>query len=182
MSATAIAELSAALTEVADAVRPEHLGGRTPCAAFDTAALLGHLAGSLAMCERAARKLAGPLPAVGSTAKEVADAARSVGTAWQLAQAPLGDTDMGFGRMPAALAVTITVQELGLHGWDLARAIGHPYRISEETEQTVLEAVEEFAARARASRSYGPALRLSPNTPALLRALAASGRSPFWTG
>jgi uncharacterized protein (TIGR03086 family) len=177
----AIAELSDVLTVTADAVRPGQLDARTPCVGFTIGDLLGHLAAFLARSERAARKLSEPLPAGDSGPAAVTVAARAVGAAWQLPSALLGTTDMGFGEMPAELAAMITVQELGLHGWDLAVAAGRPYRLTEPTGQAVLEAVEGFAARARASGSYGPPLHVSPNAPVLQRALAAGGRSPSWS-
>jgi uncharacterized protein (TIGR03086 family) len=177
----AIAELADALTATAGAVQAGQLDARTPCADFTVGDLLGHLAGFLARSQRAARKLSEPLPAEGTGPGAVAVAARALGVAWQSADVLLGTTDMGFGPMPAEAAAVITVQELGLHGWDLAVATGSPYRLSEQTGRAVLEAVEGFAARARASGSYGPALHLSPNATALQRALAASGRSPSWS-
>ncbi len=248
-SVAAIAELSAALADVADAVRPGHLGERTPCSRFSVAGLLGHLTYSLRSCERAARKDTAPdtrdttdttgatgttgatavpdfpagtvlpfLPAgapapapdlapdlapdpaqgrrhgtppgaAPASARDVAAASRRTGAAWQRPEALLGTTEFGLvpgrGRgpekLPAAFAVMVTVQELGLHGWDLARSIGLPFRVSQETGRVLVEAVGVFAARARSSGSYGPALDLSPNAPALLRALAASGRSPSWS-
>jgi uncharacterized protein (TIGR03086 family) len=207
-SVAAIAELSAALADVADAVRPGHLGERTPCSRFSVAGLLAHLAYSLGSCERAARKDAafdtargaqpGAAPATArdvtrdvapSTARDVAAASRRTGAAWQRPEALLGSTEFalvpgrarGPEKLPAAFAVLVTVQELGLHGWDLASSIGLPFRVSQETGRVLVEAVGVFAARARPSGSYGPALDVSPNAPALLRALAASGRSPSWS-
>lgn len=191
-SVAAIAELSAALADVADAVRPRHLGERTPCSRFSVAGLLGHLAYSLESCERAAHKAAAQDTAHGTApvaAKDVAAASRRTGAAWQRPEALLGTTEFGLvpgrgrgpERLPAAFAVMVTVQELGLHGWDLARSIGLSFRVSPETGQVLVEAVGAFAARARSSGGYGPALDLSPNAPALLRALAASGRSPSWS-
>nr|BBM95952.1 hypothetical protein [Streptomyces sp.] len=176
----AIAELTDALTATVGAVQTGQLDGRTPCPDFTVGDLLGHLAEFLARSQRAARKL-GVLSAEGSGPEAVAAAARALGVAWQPGDALLGTTDMGFGPMPAELAAVITIQELGLHGWDLAVATGSPYRLSEPTGRAVLEAVVSFSPRARASGSYGPALHLSPNAPALQRALAASGRSPSWS-
>ncbi|MDA5142608.1 TIGR03086 family metal-binding protein [Streptomyces sp. AD681] len=175
-----ITELADVLTVTAEAVRPEQLEARTPCTDFTVGRLLDHLASFLARSQGAARKIPQPWPAGGSDPASVAAAARTVGAVWQTPGALVGTTDLGFGPVPADLAVLITVQELGLHGWDLAVATGSPYRLSKPAGQAVLEAVEGFAAGARASGSYGPPLHLSPNAPALQRALGTSGRSPSW--
>ncbi|MEV6107923.1 hypothetical protein AB0M28_24945 [Streptomyces sp. NPDC051940] len=70
----------------------------------------------------------------------------------------------------------ITLQELALHGWDLARAVGRPYQVS-GAAAAVLAVVEQIAEQARATGGYGPAIAAPAGADAFARALAASGRA-----
>ncbi|GAA1226768.1 TIGR03086 family metal-binding protein [Kitasatospora nipponensis] len=180
---TAIQEFAAAFAETASAVRAEQLSARTPCEKFTVAELLDHLAGVLPSSERAARKqpqsTAGdPAPV---TPAAVAEYAINVAVAWADPAAYEGLTEFGPGEMPADFAAAITLQELALHGWDLAGATGRRFRVGEDSANTVLAVVEQIAANARATGAYGEPVAVSADASAFDRALAVSGRNPGWS-
>ena len=83
--------------------------------------------------------------------------------------------------MPAPVMAAVALDELVVHGWDLAVATGQEYRGDDESARRSLE----FAAsvgddpEARAGL-YGPAVPVPDDAPVLDRLLGATGRDPRW--
>ncbi|MGW1881405.1 TIGR03086 family metal-binding protein [Streptomyces sp. NPDC001970] len=175
-------ELATAVAEAARAVRPEQLEDRTPCEKFTVAELLGHLGGTLADSQRAARKQPRPdeQPSASFTPEDVAGVALAAAAAWAEPAAYEGTTVFGPGEMPAEFAAAITLEELALHGWDLARATGRGFPVTAGTGQAVLGIVEQIAEQARSNGGFGPPLEAPADASPFDRALAASGRDPIW--
>ncbi|MFE0460469.1 TIGR03086 family metal-binding protein [Kitasatospora sp. NPDC058965] len=180
---TAMTELAALFARTAAAVPADRLTAGTPCERFTVAELLTHLGSVLPDSARAAAKLprTGAPGAVTEPAAVAASAERAA-EAWLRPDAMTGDTDFGPGVIPASIAAAVTLQELGLHGWDLARATGQPFEVSEQAGTELLGAVERIADQARANGGYGPALTAPAGAGAFDRALALSGRAPDWRG
>ncbi|MFJ3304242.1 TIGR03086 family metal-binding protein [Streptomyces sp. NPDC086549] len=181
----AIRECAAAVAATASGIREEQLVDRTPCEKFTVAELLDHLGATLDSAARAARKEAQPRP--GGTVPAVspgalADSADRAARAWSDPAAYEGTAEFGPGELPAAFAASITLHELALHGWDLARATGQSFAVSEETARIALGVVEQIADQARGNGGYGPAVSVPADAPAFQRALGASGRNPGWHG
>ncbi|WP_371670165.1 TIGR03086 family metal-binding protein [Streptomyces sp. NBC_00289] len=180
----AIRKCADAVAATVSAIRSEQLGGRTPCEKFTVAELLEHLGGTLSASARAARKESGSggdaAPAMSPA--DVAEAAERAAVAWADPAAYEGVTEFGPGEMPAAFAATVTLEELAVHGWDLARATGRPFALGEQTARAALGAVEQIAEHARATGGFGPPVPVSVDAPAFHRALGASGRNPEWSG
>ena len=179
---TTIEEVATAFAAITETVRPEQLALRTPCEQYTVEELLTHLSGVFPASARAARKEpqadAQPAP---SDPASVAESARRAAASWAEPSALDGTTEFGPGAMPAEFAAAITLQELALHGWDLATATGRPFRLGENTGLLVLKVVEQLAEQARSNGAYGPAVEVRTDAPAFDRALAASGRSPEWS-
>ncbi|MFG2845906.1 TIGR03086 family metal-binding protein [Kitasatospora sp. NPDC048296] len=176
---TAMQEFATAFAHTAAAIRDDQLGHRTPCQSFTVAELLGHVGQVLASSERAARKQPQSAAAPAAPA-EVAETARRAVAAWAEPTAYQGTTEFGPGEMPADFAAAVTLQELALHGWDLARATGQPFGAGENASKAVLAVVEQLAEAARANGGYGPPVAVPAGASAFDRALAASGRNPGW--
>ncbi|GAA3782327.1 TIGR03086 family metal-binding protein [Streptomyces chiangmaiensis] len=178
----AIRECADAVAATATGISVEQLDDRTPCEKFTVAELLDHLGGALSSSVRAARKEPQPGDAVppAMSPDALAKAAALAAAAWADPAAYQGVTEFGPGEMPAAFAAAITLQELALHGWDLARATNRPFALSEDTSRVALGVVEQIADQARATGGYGAPLPVSAAAPAFHRALAASGRNPEW--
>jgi uncharacterized protein (TIGR03086 family) len=179
---TALTELAELFAATTARITPEQLDHPTPCAEFTVGKLLTHLGGVLPDSERAARKQPRPAePAAALTEPAaVGESARRATAAWLEPSALDGTTEFGPGELPAGFAAAVTLQELALHGWDLARATGAEYRLSEPTAETVLAVVEQVAEQARATGGYGPAVAVPTTVGAFERALAVSGRNPGW--
>ncbi|MFF1903806.1 TIGR03086 family metal-binding protein [Kitasatospora sp. NPDC058218] len=184
--------LARAATEaarLAHGVRPEHLDGPTPCAEFDTRALVNHwvLYTSHGLEHRARRE---PLPPELTERDFTADPAWADAYAAQLDRAVAawadpavweGDVDLGGTAMPATAIARMLIKELVVHGWDVARATGQRAEVADDLAATVLGVVEEYAEIYRQYGGFAAPAALPADSSLFDRALAASGRDPLWT-
>ncbi|MEV7384604.1 MULTISPECIES: TIGR03086 family metal-binding protein [unclassified Streptomyces] len=175
-----IRECADAVTATVAGVRDEQLQEPTPCAKFTVADLVEHLTETLLTAERAARREAPSDEAPAGSPSALVDAVGRTAAAWSDAAAYEGTTKFGEWEMPAVVVASITLQELAVHGWDLARATGRPFSLGEDTGRLVLDAVEQIADQVRGNGGYGPPVAVPADAPAFRRALATSGRDPEW--
>jgi uncharacterized protein (TIGR03086 family) len=115
------------------AVRPEHLTLPTPCTEFDVRSLLGHIVAVLDRVAAVGRgEDATQLPIV---VEGIADdgwlAAYDAGVAdvraaWSDDGLLDREVRLPWATLPGSMVVSIYAQELTVHGWDLAAAIGAP--------------------------------------------------------
>ncbi|MFD3457742.1 TIGR03086 family metal-binding protein [Streptomyces sp. NPDC058691] len=186
-----LTEAAAEAARIARGVRPgpEQLAAPTPCADWDTRALLNHwiLYTSHGLEHRALRK---PLPEELTARDFTADPDWAHAYAEQLDRAVAawadpavweGEIDLGPARMPAAEIASMIVKELAVHGWDVARATGQEYRCGEGLGELVLGVVDRHAEVYRRYDGFAAPVPLpGPGAaPAFDRALALSGRTPW---
>lgn len=181
---------AAQVARVADGVRDEHLGLPTPCTDWSVADLLQHLLELTTAFTAAARKAAlpedGAAQATGLPADWREQLVRHLDVlvaAWREPAAWQGETEAGGVTMPADVTAAVAVDELVLHGWDLARATGQPF----ESDPVSVEASLGFAAsmsvpgeEAGREGLYGPVVPVPDDAPALDRLLGYAGRDPHW--
>ena len=101
--------------------------------------------------------------------------------AWADPAAWEGEIDLGGSAMPAKEIAVMLIEELVLHGWDVARATGQEVRLSQESAAFVLRAVESNAEIYRQYQGFADPVDRPATATTLERALAASGRDPQWT-
>jgi len=179
-------------------VTDDQLTGATPCADTSVGALLDHLMGLSLAFAWAARK---STPAAGESsgsgpgtpaAEHLDPGWRSVlpqrlgelTAAWRDPAAWQGMTEAGGVTMPAETIGTVALDELVLHGWDLARATGQPFRCDPASSAAVLAFTAASAQpESTAGRDglFGPVVDVPADAPALDRALGFAGRDPAWT-
>lgn len=193
-------DLEPAAHEVArllDGVSEDQLANPTPCPEYPVAALLDHFMGLSLAFTWAAHK---------TTATEASDEsgpgqARAehldphwrtllpqrlgdlVG-AWRDPTAWEGITEAGGVRMPAEQMGVVALDELVLHGWDLARATGQPFTCDPASTAAVLAFTRATAQPEQAAGReglFGPVVDLPEDAPAFDRALGFAGRDPAWT-
>jgi uncharacterized protein (TIGR03086 family) len=189
-------DLHAATDEVSRlvaGVRDEHLGGTTPCPDYTVAALLDHLMGLCVAFACAARKE--PMPSDGGESQQgeataehldpawqeqLPERLRQLATAWDDPAAWEGECTAGGVTMPGAVMGLVALDEVAVHGWDLARATGQDV----DWDPGLLEVVHrEIAATAEMGREmgvYGPPVPVDESEPVLARALGLTGRDPHW--
>jgi uncharacterized protein (TIGR03086 family) len=101
--------------------------------------------------------------------------------AWREPGAQEGTTSAGGLEMSARDAAVVALDELVLHGWDLARATGRSYEPDPGDIAAVLPFVESFGSPEGTPGLFGPAVPVPDDAPAFDRALGLSGRDPGWS-
>ncbi|SDE71029.1 TIGR03086 family protein [Blastococcus fimeti] len=176
------------LRRVAAAVDDAQLGNPTPCGPMTVAGLLDHLVGLTLAFRMAAEKV---VPG-GAPQADAANLAADWRTrlpaqldelveAWRKPDAWEGMAEAGGVQMPGAAMAVVALDELVVHGWDLAVATGQEYRPDEESAQRCLEFAASFGADPEARAGlYGPVVPVPENAPLLDRLLGQTGRDPRW--
>ncbi|MFD5554928.1 TIGR03086 family metal-binding protein [Streptomyces sp. NPDC127068] len=161
---------------------------RTPCADYDVRALVDHLFHVVVQFRELALKQPSDFSATPERVAVAADwregfaaaVAELVG-AWSLPGAEEGTT--GALDMPARTVGCMALLDLTVHAWDLARALGVPYRPDPDGTGVVpvLErAVAELGPTARRMGMMGEPVAVPEGGGAFERLLAATGRDPRW--
>ena len=99
--------------------------------------------------------------------------------AWGTPGAWTGMTRAGGVDLPGEVAGLVAMDELVVHGWDLAPATGQPY----EPDAASLEAAHGFLLAAaqdptRGGGIFGPVVPVPDDAPRLDRVIGLSGRDP----
>ncbi|MEU1367896.1 TIGR03086 family metal-binding protein [Streptomyces sp. NPDC005803] len=183
-------ECAAEAARVARAVRAEQLDiPVTPCAGWDVRGLVNHwvLYTSHGMEHRALRT---EIPQELTTRDFTADADWAEQYAAQLDRAVAAWSDPavwegtigdGASASPAADTAAMLIEETALHGWDVARATGQEFRLSDGAAAHVLGIVEKTAALYRQYEGFAEEVAVGAEADAFTRAVALSGRDPQWT-
>jgi uncharacterized protein (TIGR03086 family) len=170
-----------------DGVPDSALDAPTPCAGTPVAGLLDHLVGLSEGLRASAAKepdQGGPQPSAADLDPKwrvvLPERLDALVAAWRAPGATEGTTSAGGVEMPAAQIAVVTLDELVLHGWDLARSSGQPYEPDPAEVTAILGFVESFASSEGTPGLFGPALPVSADATPFQRALALSGRDPEW--
>lgn len=180
------------VARLAAGVPDTRLADPTPCPAYAVSDLLGHLTGLAVAFRDAARKDLGPstdtapesaelsLPA--GWREELPRVLGELGEAWRDPAAWTGMTRAGGVDLPGDIAGAVAVDELVIHGWDLARATGQEYA----PDEAALRASHVFLLAAaedddRGGGIFGAVVPVPDDAPLLDRAVGLSGRDPDWT-
>lgn len=180
---------NALLTTLAS-VEDDHLDRPTPCFGHTVGELLQHLVTATRTLRAAAEKDFGPMtelklhpdhwPALEDGWRAaLEEQVPQLVQAWREDSAWEGTTRGGALDVPAEVAGHITTDELVLHGWDLARAIGQDYTLDESIAASSLEFLSTFGE----DGTHPPAepIPVADDAPVLDRLLALSGRDPHWS-
>ncbi|GAB3465417.1 TIGR03086 family metal-binding protein [Streptomonospora sediminis] len=179
------------MKEAARGVRDGDLDAPTPCEDMTVGALLDHILTLSEAFRHAAEKTAvpGTTPPEPSAQNLPADwrgeldrRLDALVAAWRDPAAWQGSTAAGGVELSGEDAGTVALNELLLHGWDLARAtdqsyLGDPASV-EAGYAFVSEVPDDRNARAGL---FGPVVPVPEEAPLLDRVLGLSGRHPDWT-
>ncbi|MCV2488212.1 TIGR03086 family metal-binding protein [Geodermatophilus sp. YIM 151500] len=186
-------DLTRATTEVARVVagvRDDQLTAPTPDEGTSVAGLLEHLVGLTLAFRLAAEKQ--PAPGGASfSAEDLAPDWRerlpaqldALAEAWRDPAAWEGTTEAGGVRMPAGAMGVVALDEVVVHGWDLAVATGQPYSVDPADARVCLDFASDFGRGDPEARRgmYGPVVPVPDDAPVLDRLLGQTGRDPAWT-
>lgn len=174
------------MARLVEAVPDDALPQPTPCARYSVGDLLDHIAGSVLAFTAAARKA----PLEGSPS---GDASRlppdwrsriqrdlqALADAWRQPDAWAGMTRAGGVDLPGDVAGVVALDELVIHGWDLAKATGQPAGYDGPGLEAVHGMVQQFRA-AGVEGLFGPPVAVPEDAPLLDRILGLAGRDPAW--
>lgn len=178
------------ITAQLDAVDDAALGAATPCPGVTVGALLAHVEGLAVAFRDAARKDLGATtdnaPSVESGVLEpgwrttLPAALDEMVAAWRSPDAWEGMTRAGSVDLPGQVAGMVALNELVLHGWDLAKATGQPFDAEDAHLRSSLALLAELGDNPPATSPFGPPVPVPEDAPLLDRAVARGGRRPDW--
>ena len=179
------------VARIAGGVDDKQLEDPTPCPELAVRNLLGHLEGLATAFRDAGRKDFGPTTDTdpGTAVPDVGPDWRGtlplrlaeLAEAWRSPEAWQGDTRAGGFDLPGAVAGQVAMNELVLHGWDLARATGQPYAPDDASLSVAYAMVAATPEGPEREGLFGPIVPVPEDAPLLDRVLGLSGRSPVWT-
>lgn len=186
------------LSPAADAVRAvithiddDQLGAPTPCPDYDVRDLLFHLLGLSIAFRSAAAKDFGPATSTpaGSTPTDLPDDWReqiprrltALTEAWREPAAWEGMTEAGSVQLPGAIAAQVALNELTMHGWDLARSTGQDFTVPEELLQVSHNLLYPGTDQSQREPIFGPVVAVPDGAPLLDTVIGLGGRDPHWT-
>ncbi|MFF5493213.1 TIGR03086 family metal-binding protein [Streptomyces aquilus] len=180
------------VARLAEAVTDEQLAGGTPCPEYAVRHVLGHLLHLSVAFRDAARKDLGAttdtpptaaLPDIGPGWREdLPKVLAELADAWRDPAAWTGMTRAGGVDLPGEVGGAVAVDELVIHGWDLAVATGQRY----EPDPAALRATYDFLLAAaedpsRGGGIFGPVVPVADDAELLERVVGLSGRAPGWS-
>ncbi|MBL1099949.1 TIGR03086 family metal-binding protein [Streptomyces coffeae] len=181
--------VSALLSGVSD----DQLTARTPCAEYAVGDLLDHMMGLALAFQDAARKKPPKdpersAPGRGSAARlepgwraELPRRLDGMAAAWRDPAAWQGNAEAGGVTLPAEVMGLVALDELVIHGWDLARATGQPFDCDSGSAEAVIGLLSQSALEDRPKELFGPVVPVPESAPPLDRAVGLSGRDPAWS-
>jgi len=178
---------------VVAAVPDDQLGRPTPCPDYPLGDLLEHMGGLAVAFTAAATKTE-----LDASSGPSGDASRlppdwrtripqdlvAMAEAWKDPEAWTGMTRAGGIDLPGEVAGLVALDELVIHGWDVAKASGQAYEVDDAAE---LEAVRQFiapmadAGPEERAGLFGPTVAVPDDAPEFDRILGLTGRDPGWS-
>ncbi len=181
------------LARLARSTPDEALSAPTPCSAYTVADLLDHIGGLARAFTLAATKESLDLPdrrASGDGSRleagwrdRIADDVLALAMAWKDPAAWTGMTKAGPVELPGEVGGQVALEELVVHGWDLAVATGQPFTPTDESLEAAAAFLSTFSGPGTEDQrgdGFGPEIPTTDSAPLLTRVLAMSGRDVAW--
>lgn len=165
------------MSRLVSGVQDEHLALRTPCSDWTVADLLAHVHQFTSVFTTNAAKAAAdpPQSLVDDWRTAIPTALGQLASAWQDESAWQGKTSAGGVEMDAADNALVAMEELTVHGWDLARATGQQASATDDQLDRVDSFFELFG-----GAPFGPPTEPPADADRLARTIARTGRDPQW--
>ena len=171
-------------------VSDDQLTAPTPCPAYTVADLVDHIGGLTLAFTGAATKTAVPGAGEGGTGdgsrleegwrERIAGDLERLAEAWRDPAAYDGETMAGPVELPGAVAASVALNEVVVHGWDLATATGQPFEVDDVSVEACMTFAAPFSTPETSDQrgdAFGPVIPVPDDAPALHRLLGMMGRS-----
>jgi uncharacterized protein (TIGR03086 family) len=168
---------AAEMRRLVEGVRDDQLGNATPCHDWTVADLLAHVHQFATVFTFNARKEQARPPEllVDTWRKAIPHQLDELARAWRQESAWHGRVSAGGVEMDAPDNAVVAVEELTVHGWDLARATGQDVHVDDASPDQVDRFFELFG-----RGPFGPALAAPEGATRVEQSLARTGRDPSW--
>ncbi len=178
------------MSTLVQGVRDDQLGDPTPCPGYTVGDLLDHIGGLTVAFTHAARKT--PLDQAGSGdasrleegwRDRISADLKTLAEAWRDPEAWTGMTAAGGVDLPGEVGGTVALDELAVHGWDLARGTGQRFELDEASllgAQAFLDTFSGPGSEDERGDAFGPVVPVDDDAPLLDRVVGLSGRDPKW--
>jgi uncharacterized protein (TIGR03086 family) len=171
-----------------DAITDDRLAAPTPCSETTVGDLLSHVLGLAEAFRGAAAKEPDPGPPPSAPPaldphwrRLLPQRLDALVVAWRDPAAREGMAHAGGVEMPAAEMAVVALDELVLHGWDIARATGQVYDADPASVQACFGFVAPAVRPEGVPGLFGPPVPVPEDAPMLDRLVGLSGRDPSWT-
>ena len=181
------------LADLVAGVPDELLDAPTPCPDYRLGDLIDHVAGLTLAFTAAARKDTGEASGQGPRGdaanlgsdwrQRIPRGLETLADAWADAAAWTGMTRIAGLQMPGQVAGLFALDELVVHGWDVARASRQPYDCDPASLGSVHELVAQFCGPGTEQQRrglFGPEVAVPDDAPLLDRVIGMTGRQPGW--
>ncbi|MGO2822423.1 MAG: TIGR03086 family metal-binding protein [Brachybacterium tyrofermentans] len=180
-----------AIASIVEGVPAEALTHPTPSTEYLVGDLLEHVDGLSVGLQAAARKQPVPESELRDgdadllrpdwrerIPVQLADLARAWGppSAWQ------GETVEGGVPLLASAAGMFVLDELVVHGWELARATGQPFDAPEDDVLALIDFLSSLPPMPEGEGLFAPRVPVPETAPPMDRLLGLTGRDPSWLG
>lgn len=176
---------------VVAAVSDKALDRPTPCPDFAVRDLLMHIDGLSQAFAASAGKDFGPMtdtsPEEAPTSgladgwrEQISVRLDELAAAWRDPTAWDGMTRAGGVDLPGEIAGLVALNEVVVHGWDLATATGQHYEPDAATAATVHGFLTESRTEEVPESLFGPVVEVPEDAPVFDRSLGLAGRDPAW--
>jgi uncharacterized protein (TIGR03086 family) len=181
---------AATTARVVAGIRDEQLTAPTPCEETPVAGILVHLAGLAYAFRMAAERTpvdgtasADPTHLPSDWREFIPAQLDALATAWRDPAAHEGMTAAGGVEMPGEVAAVVALDEVVVHGWDLAVATGQPYDVDPAELEGVRAFIAPMADAGPEERAglFGPPVAVPDDAPEFDRILGLTGRDPGWS-
>ncbi len=182
------------LASLLQGITDDQLTAPTPCDEITLGDLIDHIGGLSQAFTGAALKDLGTVTSQGPSADaarlgddwrtRVPDQLAGLAEAWRSPDAWEGMTAAGGVDLTGEMAGRFALNELVIHGWDVARASGQPFDVDPRALEVSLQLVTPLADPEQAAGRdglFGPAVAVPADAPLLDRLIGLSGRDPAWS-
>jgi uncharacterized protein (TIGR03086 family) len=173
------------LADLVGGVRDDQLDDPTPCPEWSVGHLLRHVGGLTLEFTASAQKVPTPARAgdglTGDWRGRIRDDLEALADAWTDPAAYEGDTHAGPVTLSGAETARVALNEVTVHGWDLARATGQSYVADPGAVAECARFVTAFDAPANDDGGpFGPPVPTASYAEGIDRLVGLTGRDPAW--